>query len=264
MNIGSVDDTARINPASDATAAAAAAFAVPPFAAPPPYAYGYATYAVPPWACGWAPPPGFASAAAAAPAPEAAAQAGGNGETDEDLAGGDAGALSGLTQMLNLDDREFWKGALVGAAAVLLLTNESVQRALFRGAVKGREAVQGGVQKATQRAGGTRRSRSGKKSNKAQRGAGHRRLGAHMSDYNRISRTLLQPVTTTLGGVVIGAATVQLVQRWLAAARARQGRSRRRRRNRRRGRRAARAPGPRDSRPQARSAPWPDPSHDIL
>jgi hypothetical protein len=55
--------------------------------------------------------------------------------------------LSSLTKMLDLDDKDFWKGALVGAAAVLLLTNENVQRALFRGAVKGRDAVEEGVEK---------------------------------------------------------------------------------------------------------------------
>jgi hypothetical protein len=55
--------------------------------------------------------------------------------------------LGSLTKLLDLDDKDFWKGALVGAAAVLLLTNESVQNALFRGAVKGRDAVQEGVDK---------------------------------------------------------------------------------------------------------------------
>jgi hypothetical protein len=57
------------------------------------------------------------------------------------------GGLSSLTKLLDFDDKDFWKGALVGAAAVLLLTNENVQRALFRGAVKGRDAVEEGVGK---------------------------------------------------------------------------------------------------------------------
>lgn len=57
------------------------------------------------------------------------------------------GGLSSLTKLLDFDDKDFWKGALVGAAAVLLLTNDSVQRALFRGAVKGRDAVEEGVEK---------------------------------------------------------------------------------------------------------------------
>jgi hypothetical protein len=49
---------------------------------------------------------------------------------DEIASGGNG--LSSLSKMLNLDDVDFWKGALVGAAAVLLLTSDSVQNALFR------------------------------------------------------------------------------------------------------------------------------------
>lgn len=51
-------------------------------------------------------------------------------ELVEEIAGGGSG-LSSLGKMLDLDDVDFWKGALVGAAAVLLLTNDSVQSALF-------------------------------------------------------------------------------------------------------------------------------------
>jgi hypothetical protein len=64
----------------------------------------------------------------------------------QEIANGGSG-LSSLTKLLDFDDKDFWKGALVGAAAVLLLTNENVQRALFRGAVKGRDAVEEGVEK---------------------------------------------------------------------------------------------------------------------
>jgi hypothetical protein len=64
----------------------------------------------------------------------------------EEIAGGGNG-LSSLSKLLDFEDKDFWKGALVGAAAVLLLTNENVQRALFRGAVKGRDAVEEGVEK---------------------------------------------------------------------------------------------------------------------
>jgi len=167
MNIGSVNETSQINPGSDAATAAAAGFAMPPFAAAPPYgyapaAYGYPPYAMPPWGCAWPPAAAFVPpAAAAAPPPEAAAPVGGMARLMQDLAGGNGNGLAGLTQLLNLDDKEFWKGALVGAAAVLLLTNESVQRALFRGAVKSRDAVQGGVEKVRERTGGTRRARKG-------------------------------------------------------------------------------------------------------
>lgn len=160
MNIGSVNETSQINPGSDAANAAAAGFALPPFAAPPPYGYAYPAYAMPPWGA-WPPATAFVppAAAAAAPPPEAAAPAGGMAKLMQDLAGGNGDGLAGLTQLLSLDDKEFWKGALVGAAAVLLLTNESVQRALFRGAVKSRDAVQGGVQKVRERTGGARRAR---------------------------------------------------------------------------------------------------------
>lgn len=64
----------------------------------------------------------------------------------QEIAGGGNG-LSSLTQMLNLDDKELWKGALIGAAAVLLLTNESVQNALFKTGVRARDAVKSGVEK---------------------------------------------------------------------------------------------------------------------
>lgn len=64
----------------------------------------------------------------------------------QEVAGGGSG-LSSLTQMLNLDDKELWKGALIGAAVVLLLTNESVQNALFKTGVRARDAVKSGVEK---------------------------------------------------------------------------------------------------------------------
>jgi hypothetical protein len=63
-----------------------------------------------------------------------------------ELANGGNG-LSSLGKMLNLDDSEFWKGALIGAAAVLLLTNESVQNVLFKTGAKAKEAVTSGVEK---------------------------------------------------------------------------------------------------------------------
>jgi hypothetical protein len=75
-------------------------------------------------------------------------QSQGNGITQamQEIANGGSG-LSSLSKLLDFDDKDFWKGAMVGAAAILLLTNENVQRALFRGAVKGRNAVEGGVEK---------------------------------------------------------------------------------------------------------------------
>jgi len=63
----------------------------------------------------------------------------------------DGNGLSSLGKMLNFDDTEFWKGALIGAAAVLLLTNSSVQDALFKGGVKAKDAVKDGVDKVKSR-----------------------------------------------------------------------------------------------------------------
>ena len=64
----------------------------------------------------------------------------------EEISNGGNG-LSSLGKMLNLDDSEFWKGALIGAAAVLLLTNESVKNMLLKTGAKAKEAVKSGVEK---------------------------------------------------------------------------------------------------------------------
>jgi hypothetical protein len=120
----------------------------------PPYPYPYPPHgyyppspqAAPYWS-GAMPPPGYGYAE---PAPGPSGNAGqpgmghagaghGHGARVSDLvnevAGGGSG-LSSLTRMLDLDDIDFWKGALVGAAAVLLLTNGSVQSALFGAGAK--------------------------------------------------------------------------------------------------------------------------------
>ncbi len=52
--------------------------------------------------------------------------------------------FAGLGQFLNFEDTDFWKGALVGAAAVLLLTNETVQQSLLKSGVKARDVVEKG------------------------------------------------------------------------------------------------------------------------
>ena len=49
--------------------------------------------------------------------------------------------LSSLTKMLDFSDTDFWKGALVGATVVLLLTNESVQQALFSTGAKAKDKM---------------------------------------------------------------------------------------------------------------------------
>ncbi len=46
---------------------------------------------------------------------------------------------------LNFGDSNFWKGALLGAAVTLLVTNETVQRAIMKGMVKGYSAAKDGV-----------------------------------------------------------------------------------------------------------------------
>jgi hypothetical protein len=78
----------------------------------------------------------------------------------EEIAEGGNG-LSALSQMLSLDDTEFWKGALVGAAAVLLLTNDQVQDALFKSGAKAKGAVKSGADKLKERVSGTADSENG-------------------------------------------------------------------------------------------------------
>ncbi|NDY94306.1 hypothetical protein [Wenzhouxiangella limi] len=61
----------------------------------------------------------------------------------EEMAAGSG--LAGLGKLLDFEDTDFWKGALVGAAAVLLLTNETVQQSLFKSGVKARDVVEKGL-----------------------------------------------------------------------------------------------------------------------
>lgn len=46
---------------------------------------------------------------------------------------------------LNLSEGNFWKGALIGAALTLLITNETVQKAIMKGVAKAYSAAQDGV-----------------------------------------------------------------------------------------------------------------------
>lgn len=108
------------------------------------YPYGYPTQAQPGYAHPAAPQgPGF-------PGHRPGAEVGMT-QLMEEIAGGGNG-LSSLGRMLNLNDKELWKGALIGAAAVLLLTNESVQNALFKTGVRASDAVRSGVDKVKARA----------------------------------------------------------------------------------------------------------------
>ncbi|MGB0126458.1 MAG: YtxH domain-containing protein [Rhodocyclaceae bacterium] len=109
----------------------------PGYGQPVPPAPGYPPQFASPYPPGYAPDMASAAMGQQARGPNMA-------QVMQEIANGGNG-LSSLTKLLDFDDKDFWKGALVGAAAVLLLTNDSVQRALFRGAVKGRDAVQDGV-----------------------------------------------------------------------------------------------------------------------
>lgn len=148
------------NPGQTGPGQAPAGYAYPPqapmlypYQPQVPMGYGYppqahAGYGQAPQGMGYAGPVGMAAGMGAGPH-----QGRGPGVSQlmEELAGGGNG-LSSLTQMLNLDDKEMWKGALIGATVVLLLTNESVQNALFKTGVRARDAVKSGVDKVKARA----------------------------------------------------------------------------------------------------------------
>jgi hypothetical protein len=129
-------------------AQAQAAYAPPPY----PYAGPYAGVAPPqaPWS-GYG--PGFEQQGGAgrmAGGGHGAGHGAGMADLVDEIANGGNG-LSSLGKMLNFDDSEFWKGALLGAAAVLLLTNESVQGALFKTGAKTKAAVKTGVDRVKER-----------------------------------------------------------------------------------------------------------------
>lgn len=132
-----------------------------------PYRYGSGWPAASPWPWPWYPPPGFAMApppygyvpysGAAYPGPGAGpgqpwpaaqgtaapgAEAQGFGAAMENIA--DQAGLGMLKDFFSFGDGDFWKGALVGAAVVMLLTNENLREALAGGAAKTAAAVQSG------------------------------------------------------------------------------------------------------------------------
>jgi len=53
--------------------------------------------------------------------------------------------------LFNFSNERFLKGLLIGAAAAYLLTNESVQRTMIKGAVKAWSFVQGGIEEVKER-----------------------------------------------------------------------------------------------------------------
>ena len=99
---------------------------------PPPGAYG-----PPP---GWgAPPPGYGPQYGMGPDPAAAGFSAAMNEF------ADQSGLGALKGFLNFNDGEFWKGALVGAAIVLLMTNEDLRGALLGGAARTANAMKSGL-----------------------------------------------------------------------------------------------------------------------
>ncbi|NGP54465.1 hypothetical protein [Thioalkalivibrio sp. XN8] len=57
----------------------------------------------------------------------------------------DQSGLGALKGFMNFNDSEFWKGALVGAAVVLLMTNDELRGALLGGAAKTANAMKDGL-----------------------------------------------------------------------------------------------------------------------
>ncbi|TVQ88218.1 MAG: hypothetical protein EA400_09505 [Chromatiaceae bacterium] len=87
------------------------------------------------------------------------AQAGLNDLVEEISNGGNG--LASLGRMLNLEDSEFWKGALIGAAAVLVVTNDAVHDLLFKTGAAAKRTVQGGTDRLRESVGGTASDKSG-------------------------------------------------------------------------------------------------------
>jgi hypothetical protein len=105
---------------------------------PPPHGYG--PYG--PAGYGGAPFGPAAPGSAPGPTPPGAESAG-FGAAMGNLA--DQAGLGMFKDFFRFDDGEFWKGAMVGAAVVLLLTNENLRDALIGGAAKTAEAVKSGM-----------------------------------------------------------------------------------------------------------------------
>jgi hypothetical protein len=106
----------------------------------PPYHpyYGYYGASGPPWSGA---PTGNSGLPPTAPPAGTGTQAG-FGAALGDMA--DKSGLGMFKELFNWEDSEFWKGALVGAAVVLLMTNENLRNALIGGAAKTAEAVKSG------------------------------------------------------------------------------------------------------------------------
>jgi hypothetical protein len=106
----------------------------------PPYHHYYGYYGAPgpPWS---GVPTGHGSPPPTTPPAGVGTQAG-FGAALGDMA--DKSGLGMFKDLFNWEDSEFWKGALVGAAVVLLMTNENLRNSLIGGAAKTAEAVKSG------------------------------------------------------------------------------------------------------------------------
>jgi hypothetical protein len=124
---------------------------MPPGGYPGMYA-AHAGGAYPPYAGVAGNAPGMAPGVAAGMGQGAGRQGPGMAEVFDEIANGGNG-LSSIGKLLNFDDSEFWKGALIGAAAVLLLTNDSVQDLVFKTGAKAKDAVKSGADKIKETAG---------------------------------------------------------------------------------------------------------------
>lgn len=110
----------------------------PYWGAPPPETMPYHGY---PYHPGYMPPPypGYPPHQAAAQTPPPSPEQVALQATLNDMA--DKSGLGMLKGLFKMDDSEFWKGALVGAAAVLIMTNDGLRESLLNGASKTAEAV---------------------------------------------------------------------------------------------------------------------------
>lgn len=116
--------------------------------APYPYWQGAPS---PVWGWPMQAPPGHAQVPpgpAAAPGAFAVPPGYGFGPAGQMLAGG---AAAGAAAPAGLANPRFVRGAAIGALAVYLLTNESVQQATIRSLVRLRSLVQGGVEEMKER-----------------------------------------------------------------------------------------------------------------
>ncbi len=119
----------------------------------PGWGFGYGPTAPPygaPWGAppgyGWAPPhppPGYYTPSGPEGQPKVGGAPAGFAAAMGDIA--DKSGLGMFKDLFNWDDGEFWKGAIVGAAVVVLMTNEDLRNSLIGGAAKTAEAVKSGL-----------------------------------------------------------------------------------------------------------------------